>query len=181
MSRVALLFAVLAAAAGCRGRSAAPDGRDFAHATAAIDHDLPGVEDMKRLTYAGIGQQTVSLRNGVWAARPGAAAEFTRVELRAEPVLAGDVTGNGRDEAVVFLEATRATGPSRLFVAVVASSDTHVINLATAAVGDGVRVAGGQVTLGTVALDVEGPAGASRLTYRLEGRTLRMAGGDARP
>ena len=183
MSRAAVtvVVLVLAAAAGCRGRSAAPDGRDFAHATAVIDRDVPSPDAIARLTYSGLGPGSITLRGGTWQAPPGSGAEFTRIDLVAGPTVSGDITGNGRDEAVVLLEAQRAAGPPRLFVAIVASTETHVTNLATAAVGDGVRVTGGKATLGTVTLEVEGPGGPSRLTYRLEGRTLRLAGGDARP
>ena len=108
MSRTGLV--VLSAAlglAGCRGQSAGPDGRDFPHVTEAIDRHAPTAEELASIRYQGLAAGAVTLQDGAWRGAPAAGAEAPTVALLHDPQLAGDITGNGTNEAVVLLQERR--------------------------------------------------------------------------
>lgn len=179
---VVLILAVLSACRG--GQSAAPDGRDFPHTVEAIDRHAPSMDDLLALTYSGTDAGTVTLASGVWHGAgqrgdPGVA----ELELVKGFRLTGDITGNGRNEAVVLLAFRRPPADARTYVAVVGSLDGHLVNIATAPVSEQVEVRGGRIEPGRIVLDGvrRAPAGspteAVSLTYDLRGRDLRSSGG----
>ena len=178
MSRISLMvmFAALGLG-GCRGQSAGPDGRDFPHVIEAIDRHAPTPDELLSMRYQGLAAGAVTLQDGVWRGA-AAGAEAPTVTLLKDPQLAGDITGNGTNEAVVLLQERRPGLPPQLYVAIVASVEGRATNVATAPLGSGVLVAGGRADLGQFVLDVvrPAPAPAARLTYTFKDNVLRLLG-----
>ena len=173
-----VLFAVVGLT-GCRGdgMSATPDGREFPHVAEAIDRHAPTGAELANLRYDGLTVGPVTLQDGDW--RGGAAgADAPTVALLKDPQLAGDLTGNGTNEAVVLLQERRPGVAPRLYVAVVASIEGRPVNVATAPLAEDVLVAGGKAELGRFLLDVQRPAPAppARLIYTFKNRTLKLEG-----
>jgi hypothetical protein len=156
--------------AGCRGdgHHATPDGREFPHATAAIDRHAPTDEELATLFFSGLAGGAVRLSGGVATRGDGSRVEWVR-EVR----LAADITGNGTDEAVVVLREQRPGMDDQLYVAIVGSADGHPQNMATLLLPGVTAVTAGQAGLGRVVLDVVA-AGPVRLTFSFARGVLKL-------
>ena len=177
MIRMLLALLALASLTACRGgMTATPDGRDFPHVVDAIDRHAPTPEELGSLRYNGLSVGPVTLADGDWRGAAAGGGEAPTVALLKDPQFAGDITGNGTDEAVVLLQERRPGAPPRLYVAIVASVEGEATNVATASLGDDVLVAGGRAELGQFVLDVvrPAPAPAARLTYSFKDRVLKL-------
>lgn len=178
--RCVLVF--LVGLAACRGanQSVAPDGRDFPHVASTFDRHAPSMEALSEATYTDVNGRTVTLTRGAGRASGPEAATVTLVKgFR----VTGDLTGNGRDEAVVLLEATRPNAPLRTYLVVAGWIGGHLMNIATTVVPDDVVLRAGRIeprriVLEGVRRDAAGAAvgapEAVHLTYALEGTTLRL-------
>jgi hypothetical protein len=173
-----LLVSAVLGLTGCGGQSAGPDGRDFPHVIEAIDRHAPTPEELTSIRYQGLAAGAVTLQGGAWRGAAVAGAEAPTVALLKDPQLAGDITGNGTNEAVVLLQERRPGLPPQLYVAIVASVEGRATNVATALLGSDVLVAGGRADLGRFVLDVvrPAPAPAARLTYTFKDNVLRLIG-----
>ena len=122
---------------GCRGdgMTATPDGRDFPHVVEALDRHAPTGAELANLRYDGLTVGPVTLQDGDWRGGGGGGADAPTVALLKDPQLAGDLTGNGTNEAVVLLQERRPGVAPRLYVAVVASVEGRPVNVATAPLG----------------------------------------------
>ena len=173
-----VMLSVVLGLTGCGGQSAGPDGRDFPHVIEAIDRHAPTPEELASIRYQGLAVGAVTLQAGGWRGAAVAGAEAPTVALLKDPQLAGDITGNGTNEAVVLLQERRPGLPPQLYVAIVASVEGRATNVATAPLGSDVLVAGGHAELGQFVLDVvrPAPAPAARLTFTFKGNVLRLIG-----
>ena len=149
----------------------------------------PIADELKNLTYRGIMGMDgpVTLSGGRWEGAPYADGGASRpsVFLVRQLLAVGDLDGDGADEAVALLSYSSGGTGEFMSVAVVARRKGLAENVATAALGDRVKVRGARVEHGTLVLDVlrAGPSDAmccpldlATLTYRLEGGTLRRIG-----
>ena len=180
MKRIGLLL-IVACLPACRGagQSAASDGREFPHVAATIDRNAPSIADLMAFTYSGTDAGTVTLNAGVW--RGGGQVgdrNLPMVELIKDFRLTGDITGNGTDEAVVLLESRRPPAASRTYLAVVGWIGGQLVNIATTPLSDQIKLQGGHIEPRRIILDGvragDDGAAAVRLTYGLEGQTLRL-------
>jgi hypothetical protein len=185
MRRFVTLLTVTCLSA-CRAGSSAPDGRDFPHATEAIDRS-PSMDDITSLTFSGTDAGTVTLTDGVWRGASAGDAGGAELRLVRDFRLTGDITGNGREEAVVLLEYRNPPAEPKTYVAIVASLGAQLANIATAEVTDPIEVRGGRVELGRLTLEgrprapagaAAEPAGTVSLTYQLDRGSLRLTSRD---
>ncbi len=107
--------------------------------------DIPAEFSLEALgdaTYQGVLEQPITLVDGRFEGRPFVEGGATRpiVTLIPEPMIYGDLDGDGQADAAVLLATD--TGGSGTFVhlAAVALQDGKPVNLATALLGDRVRV-----------------------------------------
>jgi heat shock protein HslJ len=116
----------------------------------------PTPDELANATYRGVLDHPVTLVDGRWEGEPfveGGASRPT-VGLGEGFLLTGDLTGDGRDEAVVLLwEASGGSG-TRTHLAVVGRQDGGVANLGTSLVGDRIQVRTGFIVDGVITLDV---------------------------
>lgn len=171
MIRAVMLMSCAAVVlAGCRGdgHHATPDGREFPHATVAIDRHAPTDEEIATLFFSGLAGGDVRLAGGVATRGDGSRVEWVR-DVR----LAADITGNGTDEAVVVLREQRPGGDSQVYIALAGSADGHPQNIATLPLAGVTAVTAGDAGLGRVVLDVVAAA-PTRLTFSFVNGVLRL-------
>jgi len=118
----------------------------------------PTAEELASATYSGFEStgQPVTLANGVWEGTPfveGGASRPTVTLLRGSRV-AGDVDGDGEDEAIVLLAENSGGSGTLLHVAVMDRTGAGVANLATRVLGDRVQVRELAVEDGGLRIDV---------------------------
>jgi heat shock protein HslJ len=113
-------------------------------------------ESMESLTYYGIFEEPVTLSEGRYEGEPYApeSALHPAVSLLPYLTFGGDLTGDGVDEAVTFLNANTGGTGNFLYLAVVAKEEPGLRNLATAFVGDRVQIRNGIVEPGRIVLEV---------------------------
>ena len=120
----------------------------------------PSPADLANAAYSGVYDVPVRLVNGVYEGEPfvpGAAAR-PRVELLSDLQVAGDIDGNGTDDAWVLLSESSGGSGSYLFLAAVTGSGADTRNIGTLRIGDRVDV---------MALDADN--GRARLQYVTQG------------
>lgn len=104
----------------------------------------PTIEELKNATYTGLGEGLgpVTLANGRWTGAPPAAgaASRPRVELAGDFRIAGDLDGDGLEEAVVVLTYSAGGTGVFSFLAVVTREGGTLRNVATLALGDRVQI-----------------------------------------
>ena len=137
----ALAFAVTCHA--CAGAALAPPRVKSAEAASARAVP-PTVEELKNTTYAGLDERLgpVPLANGRWTGAPSTLGAASRpiVELADDFRVAGDLDGDGLDEAVVVLMYRPGGTATLSFLAVVTRKEGTLRNAATMALGDRVQV-----------------------------------------
>jgi hypothetical protein len=178
MTRICLVL-IVACLPACRGtsQSAAPDGRDFPHVADTMDRTAPPLADLLTFTYSGTDAGTVTLKDGKWRGDGQSGdANVPEVVLRRDFRLTGDITGNGRAEAVVLLESRRPPAASRTYLAVVGWIGGQLVNIATTPISDEIVVRGGHIEPGHIILDAlrRGSAEPVSVTYELDRTTLRL-------
>ena len=102
--------------------------------------------------YKGIEDHPVQLENGAWEGAPyveGGAAR-PRVGLIDDLWLLGDVTGDGKPEAITGLWHSSGGSGTRNYAAVLERRTEGPVNIATALLGDRVRIDGGAIEDGII-------------------------------
>jgi heat shock protein HslJ len=144
-----------------------------------------GVTDdaLRNLTYRGIANHSVTLKDGLFEGAPfvsGGAAR-PRVELAAEPQVAGDLDGDGAEDRAVLLVETAGGAGENTYLALVSSRAGRVENVATRLIGDRVQIRSLMIRDGALVLELvtTGPGEPAccptlkvRKTYRLQTHSL---------
>src|SRR5688572_26170315 len=126
----------------CIGGPAPPTARSGQ--PPATSAQAPTLDELKNTSYSGLDErlESVALVNGRWTGAPSPpdAASRPTVDLADDFRLAGDLDGDGIEEAVVHL--TYATGGTAAmsFLAVVTRTSGLLRNVATIALGDRVQL-----------------------------------------
>jgi len=121
----------------------------------------PTLAELENVTYTGIGdgQAPVTLTDGEWQGQPfvDGGASRPRVGLVRDFRLTGDLNGNGAEETVVLLWSNSGGSGTFDYLAIVGRDESGAaLNLATAALGDRVKIrtaaidAGGMIVVNTV-------------------------------
>ena len=152
---IALLLATITPAAlpGCTpGGTDSPD-REVEPTVAAA---LPTHEQLANATYSGIYDQPVTLTDGLYEGEPyveGASAR-PRVQLIDGMSATGDLDAGGGEEIVVLVtEMSGGTG-EYLYLAVMRGEDGAAVNVATALVGDRIKLRSMGIVGGRLRLEV---------------------------
>jgi len=153
---------------------------------ASVQHvDASSLSQLRNLSYQGIHAQTVKLRDGVYEGPTfdAGGASRLRVELIEQLMVSGDMTGDGNNEAAVFLTASSGGSGTYTYLAIVTKSGFSYQNIATENLGDRVQVRSLRLAEGTLILDLitAGPDDAAccpslkmRNTYRLVAGKLKQ-------
>ncbi|MDH3948318.1 MAG: META domain-containing protein [Gammaproteobacteria bacterium] len=152
----------------------------------SVSHvNASSIQDLKNLSYQGIYAEPVTLKNGIYEGRPFVAggASRPRVQFIEQLMVSGDMTGDGNDEAAVFLMASSGGSGSYTYLAIVTKNGSSYQNIATKNLGDRVQVRALRLAEGTLILDfiTAGPDDAMccpslkmRNTYRLVAGQLKQ-------
>ena len=124
------------------------------NAFATDDRDL--IAELGNATYSGIEEQPVTLADGRWEGAPYAEGGASRpaVGLVSDLYFTGDLDADGDNETVVLLWQSAGGTGSYLYIAVMKAEAGGYVNIATALVGDRVKIRGGEISAGVIALDV---------------------------
>ncbi len=151
------LVAMLAPACHSRPEAVVPGPPPSTAQAPAADRSAPSIEELKNATYRGVTEAGASftLDGGKWEGQPFAAGGASRpsVTFVRDFRLAGDLDGDGAEEAVVLLAANAGGSGERSYVAVVGRREGKLTNLATAPVGDRVQVRAAAIDGRRVVLD----------------------------
>ena len=145
---LALAALSLVALSGCqpkRGGSAAPSP------------GAPSLDDVRNATYVGleVASDTVTLRNGRWLGKPyGEGAVRPTATYARDLRLAGDLDGDGGEEAVAFVACSGGGSGDFLSIAVMRWRAGEIRQVATALVGDRVQVRGARIENRDIRLDL---------------------------
>lgn len=128
----------------------------FFTATSQADTSTITVADLKDATYTGIEEMAVTLSNGRWEGEPyvEGGASRSSVGLLENIQLSGDLDGDGQDETVAILWQSAGGTGSNTYLAVMSNRDGIAGNIATALIGDRVKLRGGKIVSGEILLDV---------------------------
>ena len=114
----------------------------------------PTVEQLKNMAYAGLDERMgpVTLANGRWTGSPPVWGGASRpiVELADNFHVAGDLDGDGLDDAVVVLTYRQGGTATMSFLAAVTHRNGILRNTATTALGDRVQVRSVGISSGRV-------------------------------
>jgi hypothetical protein len=149
----------------------------------------PTVEQLRSATVSGVLDQPVTLANGVYTGQPVAAGATTHPSLTLWPSAAvfSDVDGKPGSEAVAAMAADTGGSGEFVHIGVFAVQDGKAVSVATALVGDRVKVQKLWVEHGQIHLDVVEagpkdpaccPSQLSRKVFALEGGTLKQVSSD---
>jgi heat shock protein HslJ len=142
----------------------------------------PTLDELANASYQGIYEEPVRLDGGVYEGEPFAegGASRPRVELVRDFRMAGDVDGEGGEEAVVLLSESSGGSGTHLYMAVVGRREEMIVNLATVLVGDRTQVRAARLTDNRIELNVvqAGPEDAACCPSQKATRTwtLRSSG-----
>jgi heat shock protein HslJ len=118
----------------------------------------PTFDELKNATYRGIDLAggAVTLSDGRWEGKPASPGSATRfvVTLVQDLFVAGDLDGDGSDEAAVLLGATSGGSGSFTYLAVMGRKNGKPVNLGTALLGDRVQVRGMKIQEGRVFVEL---------------------------
>jgi heat shock protein HslJ len=121
----------------------------------------PTPEQLGNITYKGIFEHAITLKNGHWVGEPFVAGGSSRpaVGLIEDFILTGDLNGDGEDEAVVLLWETTGGSATYKYLAVTGMRDDKPYTLDTALIGEPVQVRAGRIVDNRIELDVvqQGP------------------------
>jgi len=125
---------------------------------AANSPATPLLGELKNMTYNGFGEPAVpvALVDGRWEGKPyvdGGASRPT-VILLDDLVMTGDLDGDGRDEAVVFLNVATGGSGQLLHLAAVVRKDGRLENVATEFIGDRIQIRDARIEDREIILDV---------------------------
>jgi heat shock protein HslJ len=162
--------------------SAAPVAEPAKPAPAA--QAAPSWQEAANAEYAGVFDEAVVLRDGIWEGEPYAegGASAPRAGLAEDFLLSGDLDGDAAEESVVLLWSSSGGSGTFDYLAVLDRDATGAaVNRATAPLGDRVKVRSAALEDGRVAVETvqAGPQDAAccpgqkmRRTFTLEGDTM---------
>jgi heat shock protein HslJ len=156
---VSILFAgSLVWACQSRHDEAASKATKLMDQAPAADRSAPTLQELKNATYHGVEEagKPFTLAGGRWEGEPFEPGASSRpgVTFVRDFRLAGDVDGDGADEAVVVLAANAGGTGEMSYLAVVGRAGGTVKNVATAPIGDRVQLREAKVDSRRVILDV---------------------------
>jgi heat shock protein HslJ len=124
--------------------------------TSPAANTTPTEEEPANMTYTGIFEQPITLKNGRWEGEPFAPGGASRpaVGLVEDFILTGDLDGDGTDEAVVLLWETSGGSGTFDYLAVVGTRNGTPYNLGSALIGERVQVRSGRIIGNRIKLDV---------------------------
>ena len=168
--RAAGAVLLVAGSLACQSRPPEPKPGAAATATApeaAAERSAPTLAELKNATYQGVEEAggPFTLTSGRWEGKPfvEGGASVPSVTFARDFRLAGDLDGDGREEAVVLLAGGTGGTGEMSYLAVVGRSGAQAKNIATAPVGDRVQLRQGRLEGRRVVLEVvqggEGDAG----------------------
>jgi heat shock protein HslJ len=183
-----LLFLVPTSAFRPRLRAASPQQARPAVQAPTVGHSAASIQELKNATYRGVEEagHAFTLTNGRWEGKPYApgGASAPSVTFLRDFRLAGDLDGDGADEAIVLLAAATGGTGEMTYLAVLGRPGGTLTNIATAAVGDRVqvrdaRIDGGRIVLAIVQAGENDPACCPgdlvTRTWELSGSSLKEA------
>jgi heat shock protein HslJ len=125
----------------------------------------PTPEQLGNITYKGIFEHAITLKNGHWVGEPFVAGGSSRptVGLIDDFILTGDLNGDGKDEYVVLLWENTGGSATYKYIAVTGMRDDKPYTLDTALIGERVQVRAGRIAGNKIELDVvqQGPRDAA--------------------
>jgi heat shock protein HslJ len=112
--------------------------------------------DFANATYLGIEEGPVALSDGRWEGEPFVEGGASRpaVGLVKDFQFSGDLDGDGSEETVVFLWQNSGGTGSNVYLAVMSGPDAAARNIATALIGDRVKLRNGHIDSGSIILEV---------------------------
>ena len=153
-----LLAGALVSACPSRLDEAAPKAAKLVDQVPAADRSVPALQELKNAAYTGVEEAgaAFTLADGKWEGQPFApgAASRPSVTFVRNFRLAGDVDGDGAEEAVVLLAANAGGTGETSYLAVVGRPGGSVTNVATARIGDRVQVRNARLAERRIVLDV---------------------------
>ena len=149
--------------------------------TPTADETVPTAEELANATYTGTEEGPVTLVDGRWEGEPYVEGGASRPSagLVEDFYLAGDLDGDGRDEAVVTLWQSSGGSGTFNYVAVVGRKNGEIMNLGTAAMGDRIQIRNGLIDSGMIIFDVvqQGEGDAACCPTQLATRTWTLESG----
>ena len=183
-----LLAGVLMSACQSRPDESAPGAAKLMNQAPAAAQPAPTLLELQNATYQGVEEAGApfALANGKWQGRPyePGGASAPSVTFVRDFRLAGDLDGDGAEEAVVLLAAGTGGTGEMSYVAVVGRPGGSVVNVATAPIGDRVQVRHARIAEGRIVFDLvqagEGdaaccPGDLVTRTWALSGAVLKEA------
>jgi heat shock protein HslJ len=141
----------------------------------------PTAAELANATYTGVEEGPVTLVEGRWQGEPYEEGGASRPSagLVEDFSLAGDLNGDGLNEATVVLWQSSGGSGTFSYLAVMGHSDGEVKNLGTAEIGDRVKLRSGRIDDGSIFLDVlqQGEGDAACCPTQLATRTWSMVDG----
>jgi uncharacterized membrane protein len=170
LRRVAGILLVGMALCGCR---TGPAENPPAAPAEVADVEIP--EAILNARYLGIYDEPVTLENGRFVGPPFVPGGASRPTLTLLPNLhaGGDLDGDGLDEQVVVLAESSGGSGTFIYLAVMSPRDGQPANIATALVGDRIRIRSLAITDAEVKLTMD-PTGTSRSWGLLDDRLLEL-------
>ena len=157
---VVVIALCAAGVSACQSRpaGAAPKAAQLVAQAPAADRSAPTLQELKSATYRGVeaAGADFTLANGRWEGQPyePGAASRPSVTFARDFRLAGDLDGDGADEAVALLAASTGGTGEMSYVAVVGRPGGTITNIATARIGDRVQVRDARIDGRRIVLDV---------------------------
>jgi len=150
-ARIVALVTVIAFAVACQSTT-----------TRHRDKSAPGPVALANAAYQGITNAPITLIDGEWHGEPFVDESASRLSVGLIPDfrLTGDLDGNGAEEAVVLLWTNSGGSGTFDYLAVVGRDRTgKPVNLATAVLGDRVKIRAARIDAGKIIIDVvqDGP------------------------
>jgi len=125
----------------------------------------PSPEQLGNITYKGIFEHAITLKDGHWVGEPFVSGGSSRpaVGLIDDFMLTGDLNGDGKDEAVVLLWETTGGSAIYKYLAVTGMRNDKAYTLDTALIGEHVQVRAGRIVDNRIELDIvqQGPRDAA--------------------
>lgn len=118
--------------------------------------DNKTITELGNATYTGIEDSPIKLTNGIWEGAPymeGAAAR-PRVGLVEDLYFTGDLDGDGKSETAALLWQSTGGSGNLVHIAVMKKNNRGFSNLATALVGDRVKLRSAKIAQQEIILEV---------------------------
>jgi heat shock protein HslJ len=154
----------------------------LAESPQAVGRPAPTIEDLKNARYHGVEEAGAAfeLTNGKWEGKPyePGGASLPSVSFAGDFRVAGDLNGDGAEEAVVLLTAGTGGTGEVWYLAVVGKPGGKVTNIATAPIGDRVQVRDAKIDGRRIVVDLvqAGENDAACCPADLVTRTWELAG-----